>query len=255
MENLFCVYKHTTPNGKVYIGITNQNPERRWRGNGSGYKENAHFWNAIQKYGWENIKHEIISQWLSKDAACKMEIELIKEHKSHDMKFGYNQSLGGEHGNHGEATKQKLSESLRSLWENDDYRRAMVAAHIGKPAKSGWRQSKEAREKMSKAAKERMRDPEYRKRLSESAKRRTNCEEMRERAKKAWADPETREKYSKAKIGNRNRAKIVLCVETGEIFKSVSDAALSCGLTRDAIGRVCRGEGKKSGGKHWKYVE
>ena len=30
--NNFTVYKHTSPNGKVYIGITMQNPIRRWNG-------------------------------------------------------------------------------------------------------------------------------------------------------------------------------------------------------------------------------
>ena len=33
----YSVYKHTFPNGKVYIGITKQNPLKRWR-NGTGYK-------------------------------------------------------------------------------------------------------------------------------------------------------------------------------------------------------------------------
>ena len=32
MKNNYCVYKHTSPSGKSYIGITNQRPERRWRG-------------------------------------------------------------------------------------------------------------------------------------------------------------------------------------------------------------------------------
>ena len=43
MQNNFCVYKHTCPNGKVYIGITCQNPIKRWKG-GSGYKNNKHFY-------------------------------------------------------------------------------------------------------------------------------------------------------------------------------------------------------------------
>lgn len=35
--NNYCVYKHTSPSGKVYIGITNQKPTRRWR-EGEGYR-------------------------------------------------------------------------------------------------------------------------------------------------------------------------------------------------------------------------
>ena len=96
MDN-FTVYRHTTPSGKVYIGITRQNPIRRWRPDGSGYKENNHFWNAICSYGWDNITHEIIASGLTKDEACEMEIALIAEHDSMNPNKGYNGTIGGEH--------------------------------------------------------------------------------------------------------------------------------------------------------------
>ena len=64
---MYTVYKHTCPNGKVYIGITKQKPERRWGINGRGYKENEYFYRAIQKYGWQNIKHEIIAEGLTEE--------------------------------------------------------------------------------------------------------------------------------------------------------------------------------------------
>lgn len=35
-DNLWCVYKHTSPSGGVYIGITSDYPLARWR-NGRGY--------------------------------------------------------------------------------------------------------------------------------------------------------------------------------------------------------------------------
>ena len=35
----YCVYIHTFPNGKVYVGITCTAPERRWRADGSGYRK------------------------------------------------------------------------------------------------------------------------------------------------------------------------------------------------------------------------
>lgn len=47
-ENEYYVYKHTTPNNKVYIGITKQNPNRRWR-NGHGYSDSVLFFNTIIK--------------------------------------------------------------------------------------------------------------------------------------------------------------------------------------------------------------
>lgn len=49
----YIVYKHTTPNYKVYIGITSyKNVNQRWR-DGEGYKQNKHFYSAIKKYRLE----------------------------------------------------------------------------------------------------------------------------------------------------------------------------------------------------------
>lgn len=74
---MYTVYMHTCPNGKVYIGITNRSPLSRWN-NGNGYKNNAHFFNAILKYGWSNIAHEILYDGLSEQEACDAEKRLIE---------------------------------------------------------------------------------------------------------------------------------------------------------------------------------
>jgi hypothetical protein len=106
---------HTTPNGKKYIGITCKKPQYRWS-NGNGYRPNRYFYNAIKKYGWENIKHEILFTGLSKKDAEQKEIELIAKYKSNQFEFGYNHSLGGEckafgcHWTLSDETKKKLSE-------------------------------------------------------------------------------------------------------------------------------------------------
>ena len=65
---MYKLYKHTTPNNKVYIGITHQNVKKRWQ-NGKGYISNKYFYKAIQKYSWENIRHEIILYNLTKEQA------------------------------------------------------------------------------------------------------------------------------------------------------------------------------------------
>ena len=64
----YYVYKHTSPNNKIYIGITGQNPEKRWQ-SGIGYVGNTHFANAIKKYGWKNFKHEILFSGLTIEEA------------------------------------------------------------------------------------------------------------------------------------------------------------------------------------------
>ena len=107
----FCVYKHTTPSGKVYIGITSKPAEQRWL-NGRGYARNDHFWNAIKKYGWGEISHEIIAEELTKEEACRLEQFYISVYQSHNPKKGYNLTTGGESGaKHTIESRRKLSAS------------------------------------------------------------------------------------------------------------------------------------------------
>lgn len=91
----FVVYKHTTPNNKVYIGITSQPVQNRWGKNGNGYKGQL-FHRAVLKYGWDNIKHEVLFTHLSKEEAFQKEIELIAKYNSTDGRYGYNVSNGGD---------------------------------------------------------------------------------------------------------------------------------------------------------------
>lgn len=61
----YVVYRHIFPNGKSYIGITCVKPYYyRWRA-GSSYKSQPKMYNAISKYGWDNIQHEILFDDLS----------------------------------------------------------------------------------------------------------------------------------------------------------------------------------------------
>lgn len=87
----WTVYAHIAPNGKMYVGITSQKPKTRWR-RGSSYRKNVHFWNAIQKYGWDNFQHEIIASGLTSEEAGHMEQLLIKELNLANKDYGYNQS-------------------------------------------------------------------------------------------------------------------------------------------------------------------
>lgn len=112
-NNKYIVYKHTAPNGKVYVGITGKDVEQRWQ-NGRGYRRNNHFWNAIKKYGWENIKHEILGLGLTKEKACELEKYYISKFHSDNQNFGYNLTSGGEQGaKHSLESRKKLSESKK----------------------------------------------------------------------------------------------------------------------------------------------
>ena len=92
MEREYSVYCHTFPNGKKYIGISSD-CENRWR-NGKGYETQPKMDRAIQKYGWENIKHDIVLSGLSKEQANELEKYLIAELNT--IQNGYNVTIGGD---------------------------------------------------------------------------------------------------------------------------------------------------------------
>lgn len=86
-----CIYRHTSPSGKVYIGVTKNRPEGRWQ-NGRGYKNNEYFYRAILKYGWNNFQHEIILDNLSYNDAAFGEAYLIEMHDATNRECGYNRA-------------------------------------------------------------------------------------------------------------------------------------------------------------------
>lgn len=102
MKNKFSIYRHTSPSGKCYIGITSVKPSYRWGVNGSNYlkltkrglPKHPAFYNAIVKYGWANIKHEILFTNVNKTRACKLEQDLIRHYKN--LNLSYNVTDGGE---------------------------------------------------------------------------------------------------------------------------------------------------------------
>lgn len=91
---MYIVYKHTCPNGKVYIGMTGLDLEKRWK-DGFGYEDNRAFFHDIVKYGWDNIGHEILSTHEDKEAALREEAYQILLHKAVDHKHGYNFAQNG----------------------------------------------------------------------------------------------------------------------------------------------------------------
>ena len=90
---IYYVYRHVSPSGKSYIGITKQRPERRFQ-NGMGYKTQDSFFRAIVKYGWGNFSHEILEEGLTEKEACEKEAYYISVYNSFSPN-GYNTREGG----------------------------------------------------------------------------------------------------------------------------------------------------------------
>lgn len=128
----YIVYVHIFPNNKRYVGITQQKAERRWQ-NGNGYKTQQLMYRAIEKYKWHNIEHKILYTGLSKEEAEQKEIELIKEWKTNNSRYGYNSSIGGEVISLGcvsSKTKRKqISKKVKELWKSEKYLNHMRIAH------------------------------------------------------------------------------------------------------------------------------
>lgn len=118
---LYTVYKHTTPEGKVYIGMTKKTPAKRFDF-GRGYHHNARFNEAIETFGWDNIEHSILAEGLTREEAEALEVQLITQYKSTDPAFGYNIRAGGLRG-YGmpENARRALSERMRG--DNNPTRR------------------------------------------------------------------------------------------------------------------------------------
>lgn len=89
----WTVYIHQFPNNKYYVGITSMTVNQRWGENGIGYK-NQPIYNAIKKYGWEHINHEIFATHLTEQEAKNIEKILILKLNSFNQ--GYNYTYGGD---------------------------------------------------------------------------------------------------------------------------------------------------------------
>lgn len=160
----YCVYKHTAPNGKVYIGQTCQKPEQRWK-RGKGYSNNEYFAKAIQKYGWDNFKHEILFDGLTKGEADILEVETIIRYKSTDKKYGFNMENGGYgKGKHSQETLKKMSEGRKGIqaWNkgvplSEEQKRLISEKNKGKPAPfKGKHLSEETKKKLSESQSNKM---------------------------------------------------------------------------------------------------
>lgn len=251
---MYKVYKHTFPNGKCYIGITQQNPERRWLC-GNGYKHNQYMLNAVIKYGWNNIKHEILFDNLTKEEVVQKEIELIAFYKSNQREYGYNIEAGGNYaGKMSDETKKKISISRKGRKMTIETKEKIRMKNLGKKrssetiekmrmcklGKPGKKRSEEHNRKLSIALTGKKRTIEQRQRISNALKGikksdeairnvsialkgKRKTEETKKRmslaAKGKTVSIETREKMRK------RMQKKVKCIETNQIFDSFSKAA------------------------------
>lgn len=199
MRNTYKVYKLTNIiNNKIYFGVTKGDPEARWN-KGNGYKHNPIFYNDIQKYGWDNIKKEVLIELEDKDQALLLESQLMKEYNTTDSEFGYNILAKKEFNITNKEYCKKISK-LTSGKNNPMFGKAWTENQI-KNSKFTGHHTEETKLKISKANKGKIVSKETREKLSQSLKGRKYSEEtikkMSEAAKNRVTSLETREKFKK----------------------------------------------------------
>lgn len=178
----WVIYMHIFPNNKRYIGVAiineGETPKRacinRWGHNGEGYKTQR-VYRAIKKYGWENVKHEILFECVPEDQVDELEIYLIKKYNSQiDEGNGYNIDYGGKHRIVSEYTRRRLSDSLSGekhpnygKHHSEETKRRIALGNIGKVV------SEESRKRMSDAQnwQNGENNPRYGKHCTENEKR------------------------------------------------------------------------------------
>jgi len=244
---------HTAPNNKRYIGITSQIPSHRWK-RGEGYRTSIFFYRAIQKYGWEKIKHEILFTGLSEEEAKKIEIELIKKYDTTNRGRGYNITSGGNttvrlcgerNGMFGRTHTPEIRKRL------SDKAKARFSDKKNHPM-TGRKRSKETIAKIS----------ESKKGLYCGEKCYFYGKHFRGKDHPRWGThctKETKRKISESHIGrfrgeDAYNSRPVFCVETGEIFSCAMDVKRKYGYDNSQISKCCKSGSKTAHGYHWKYT-
>lgn len=102
-------------NGKVYIGKTIKSLEERKEKHYRNYREERPFklYNAIKKYGWDNFEWSVIEDLKDNDFIDEREKYWISKYNSY--KTGYNMTLGGDGAfgfKQSKEHKEKISKAL-----------------------------------------------------------------------------------------------------------------------------------------------
>ena len=232
----YCVYVHTSPSGKRYVGQTGRSPEKRWGKNGIHYlnKKNGKythpaFSKAVLKYGWDNIEHEIIASNLTKEEADNFEKLLIKKLNTMNPEYGYNCTSGGSNGAPSEETRKRQSEARKGEKSH------MYGKHL----------SEETKEKIGKAHRGKVVSEETKKKLSESHKGKNHPNYGKHRS------DETKKKIREA----QKMHKVIQYSLQGElirIWNCMTDAGKELGIDISNILKCCKGKRPNAGGYVWK---
>lgn len=137
---MYLVYKHTSPSGKSYIGLTSDYDYRCSTHQQASSPCKA-FYAAIQKYGWDNFTHEILYDELTLEQANYREQQAINEYGSM-VPYGYNLQSGGRACTMSDVTRARMAiaQTGKKRTFSKAARQKMSDAHVGKPCREELKQ-------------------------------------------------------------------------------------------------------------------
>ena len=194
-------------NDKLYVGKS-VHIENRWLEHqsdlGNGRHANIHLQRAYDKYGPDNLLHEVL-ELCEEDVLDSREIYWINHFGGHESERLYNMTAGGEGfagGHHTEEAKKKIAQAQVGKPPIDAEARAKISeAHKGKVV------SAETRERMRQAqlGKKRVFTEEHRRNISEARKGKKMSEEQKQHLREVNTgkklSEEHRRKISQGNIG------------------------------------------------------
>lgn len=216
-------------NGKQYVGQTIRPLRERWRDH-CRVKDDNYFHRAIRKYGADSFRLEVIDTAKSVEELDRKEIFWIKELNTlypggYNLKIGGDASMRGRFGMFNPKAKIIYQFTLDGAMVNGYYGVGDAARRTG-ISQSG---------------------------IGRSAKR---GDVLAGGCVWLWHSDDMWEQLIH-RIDNYTggRKQPVVCVETGEVFQSASDAARKYGTIASSVLSCCSGRLKTTAKKHWKYYE
>lgn len=266
------IYKYTSPTGKIYIGQTIHEQERR-----NNFLDISKRYGgkkidmARRKYSPESFTYEVICRLeftTAKEAKEKLdELEIFYIDKFDSYNKGYNMTFGGHTTTGRKLSKEQKeghSKAMKSLYANpewkakrmridrsEEHRKKLSEINRGeRNSMFGKKASKETRVKMS-AARSGVKHFMYGKNMDKERKEKCRIAASRRHRERPMSD-DIKEKIRKSvgvPVAQYSKDGIFI-----KVYPSALIAGQILGIDHSGIIKVCKGKRKIAGGFQWKYA-